>query len=70
MANYIQATLYDDTSSQKGQITMSATSESDNFDCDAFFGAMNGAATSLDLAPPIVGATVFAQIICDAIEGN
>jgi hypothetical protein len=70
MANYIQATIYDDTSSQKGQITMSAASEPDAFDCNSFVTAMNGAATGLDLDPPIQGATVLASLICLAVGSS
>jgi hypothetical protein len=70
MANWIQATMYDDTSSQKAQITMSASSQSADFDCGTVLGAMNGLATGLDLAPPVVAATVFAQVVCAAASGS
>lgn len=62
--------MYDDTHSQKAQITMSASSQSADFDCGTVLGMMNGIATGLDLAPPIVGATVIAQVVCDAASSS
>ena len=70
MANYIQATIYDDTSSQKAQVTMSATSESDDFDCDSLLGTMGAAATALDLDPPVQGAIAFASVLCGLFSGS
>ena len=70
MADWIQATMYDDTHSQKAQITMSASSQSADFNCETVLGTMNGVATGLELAPPIVGATIIAQVVCDAVTGG
>lgn len=70
MANYIQATIYDDTSSQKGQITMTAESQPDAFDCSSFMTAMSGAATGLDLAPPVQGAVTLLSLVCLAAGGK
>jgi hypothetical protein len=70
VANYIQATIYNDASDQQGQITMNGSSDSAEFDCADVLGEMNGMATTMDLPAPIVGATVFAQVICQEAENS
>jgi hypothetical protein len=71
MVNYIQATMYDDQSNQKAQITMNGSSEPDSaFPCDTFFGIINGAATAVEVAPPVAGALAIIQVICDIATGS
>jgi hypothetical protein len=65
--NFVQATMYDDQSNQKAQVTMNGSSQEDEaFPCDTLLGAMNAGVTALDFAPPVAGALALAQVVCDA----
>lgn len=44
MADYIQATMYDDESNEKAQVVMSATADKFEFDCEPLVGMMGAAA--------------------------
>ncbi|KAK3057363.1 hypothetical protein LTR09_001546 [Extremus antarcticus] len=54
MANFVQATIEDDS----------------DFDCGTFLGVIGGAATAADVAPPVAGALALVQVFCDAFGGD
>jgi hypothetical protein len=67
-ADWLLATMYDEGRTQKGQVTLTGSSELNTFDCDTFLGIMSGAAAGLDMVPPVQGAIAIASVICGAVS--
>ena len=70
MANYIQATLWDDTNTSHGTLTMAGSSVSVDFTCSDFFSIAGRAATAADLPPPAQGAISLLSLACSGIDGS
>ena len=65
-ANYVQATVYDDQSSQKGQITMQgSTADPYSFDCSSLSDAMNAALVPFADNPIFGEAGALISLACD-----
>jgi hypothetical protein len=71
LVNYIQATMYDPSSSQKAQITFRGSSEEPQaFDCGEIIGLIGGALTAFDIPAIGQGAAGIASAVCPAAIGS